>query len=812
MRQLKIMRLTILSTGACIASLFVCSGSFAQSPAQELALKDQFTAYSRQALQEKLYLHTDKDFYVAGEICWFKIYNTDASFNMPLGISKLAYIEVFDKNNKPVLQAKVALNGGNGNGSLQWPVSMSSGKYLLRAYTSWMKNFDAAYFFEKPLTIINTRKIYTDSSTVKKDNYHVGFYPEGGNMVNGLQSTIAFKITDQYGKGVPGTGVVVTEKNDTIASFATARFGMGNFLFTPEQTHSYKAIINISGNKWIEQILPVAYPGGYVMHLSKENNRQLKITVRSAAANESSAFIYLFVHTRGIAKIAAAAEIRGGSCFFLVDTGRLGEGISQFTIFNAARQPVCERLFFKKPSQLLELTASSDKEVYEPRSKVTMHLGTSNGTGKLVPADMSMAVVRVDTLTATGEMDITNYLWLCSDLVGDIESPGYYFSDPADPAAQAADNLMLTQGWRRFRWEDILQHKTPEFRFAPEYKGHIVRGKVVMANGSPAKGIESFLAVPGTKTQFRDAFSDDSGVVKFEMSNFYGNDEIIVQTTGQEDGLRHIDITSPFAEKYPVSVLQPFSLPATQAAALTGLHMNVQVQNAYLFSKLKQVLPPATDTTAFYSKPDNAYWLDDYVRFTTVEEILREYVPDVNVRKRNGKFQLPVFDNIRKEFFRVSPLILLDGVPVLDADKIMSYDPLKIKKLEVLARMYFYGNMFFGGIVNFITYKGDIPGFELDPHATVIDYGTVQMQREFFSPSYETPQLAAGRLPDFRTLLYWSPDIKPGVAGKNETVFYTSDLPGRFAAIVEGIAGDGKTGSKTIFFTVKEKDALAGNK
>jgi hypothetical protein len=86
------------------------------------------------------------------------------------------------------------------------------------------------------------------------------------------------------------------------------------------------------------------------------------------------------------------------------------------------------------------------------------------------------------------------------------------------------------------------------------------------------------------------------------------------------------------------------------------------------------------------------------------------------------------------------------------------------------------------------------------------------MQREFFSPSYETPQLAAGRLPDFRTLLYWSPDIKPGVAGKNETVFYTSDLPGRFAAIVEGIAGDGKTGSKTIFFTVKEKDALAGNK
>jgi len=812
MRQLKIARLISQSTGVCITAVFTCLGCFAQPSAQELALKDQFTAYSRQALQEKLYLHTDKDFYVAGEICWFKIYNTDAGFNLPLGISKLAYIEVFDKNNKPVLQAKVALNGGSGNGSLQWPISLSSGKYLLRAYTNWMKNFDAAYFFEKPLTIINTRKIYTDTSIAKKDSYNARFYPEGGNLVNGLQSTVAFRITDQDGRGVSCTGAVVDEKSDTLVSFATAKFGMGKFLFTPGQSHTYKAIISISGNR-VEQALPAVYPGGYVMHLSKENNGQLKITVRSSAVNESSRVVYLFAHTRGIVKLTNAAEMRAGECVFLVDTAKLGDGISQFTIFNAAQQPVCERLFFKKPSQVLEIAASSDKEVYEPRSKLTMHITAANATGKPLTANMSMAVLRVDTLTSAGEMDISSYLWLRSDLAGHIESPGYYFSAPAEPAAEAADNLMLTQGWRRFRWEDVLQNRKPSFQFVPEYKGHIVKGRVTTAAGVPAKGIESFLTVPGTKTQFRDAFSDDSGTVKFEMSNFYGNDEIIVQTTGQEDGLRHVDIASPFAEKLPVSVLPPFSLPTMQAVSLAGLHLDVQVQNAYLFNKLKQAaLPPAVDTTAFYSKPDKAYWLDDYVRFTTVEEILREYVPDVNVRKRNGKFQLPVFDNIRKEFFRVSPLILLDGVPVLDADKIMSYDPLKIKKLEVLARMYFYGNMFFGGIINFITYQGDIPGFELDPHATVIDYGTLQMQREFFSPSYETPQLAAGRLPDFRTLLYWSPNVQTGISGRNETAFYTSDLPGRYAAVIEGITSDGKTGSKTVFFTVKEKDALAGSR
>jgi len=556
----------------------------------------------------------------------------------------------------------------------------------------------------------------------------------------------------------------------------------------------------------LEQSLPMAYSAGYVMHLSKENEQQLKITVRSMATPISSPVVYLFAHTRGVMKLSAAAPVHDNECSFLVDINTLGDGISQFTVFNAARQPVCERLFFKRP-RTLALGLSPDKDVYEQRSKINLAITSADANGKPVGADLSVAIFRVDSLMPAAAMDISSYLWLQSDLTGAIESPGFYLTAPAE----AADNLMLTQGWRRFRWEDVLENKKPAFRFAPEYKGHIIQGRVVTTTGDPAKAIESFLAVPGTKTQFRDAFSDDSGNVKFEMTNFHGNDEIILQTTGQEDGLRHIEIASPFVSKPPVAALPAFLLPVLQADALGTLHASVQVQNVYLSNRLKQVLPPAADTMPFYSRPDKAYMLDDYVRFTTVEEILREYVPDVNVRKKDGKFQLPVFDNVRREFFRVSPLILLDGVPVLDADKIMSYDPLKIKRLEVVARMYFYGNMFFGGIINFITYHGDIPGFELDPHATVIDYGTVQMQREFYSPSYETAQSAASRLPDFRTLLYWSPEIKTTNAGTNQAVFYSADLAGRFAAVVEGISNQGQTGSKTVFFTVKEKDAVADN-
>ncbi|MES1223333.1 MAG: hypothetical protein ABUT20_48005, partial [Bacteroidota bacterium] len=726
----------------------------------------------------------------------------------PFGISKLAYVEVLDKNNKPVLQAKIPLKEGDGNGSLQLPVSLNSGKYLFRAYTRWMKNFSPAYFFEKPITIINTRKIYDDTIAKQKNKFDLQFFPEGGNMVNGLQSKIAFRIVNQNGTGISCSGVIINDKGDTTIACNTFKYGMGSFLLTPEQGRTYKAVIKLPDGSQLTQSLPAAYNTGYVMHLAGAGNHQLKITVQSAG-NVSPA-VYLFAHTRGSVKLAAAGELRNGNAEFIIDTAKLGEGVSHFTVFNAERRPVCERLFFKKPSQHLELNVSTDLSEYELRKKVNIRISSVDQTEQPMPADMSMAVYRIDSLTQPEDMDISSYLWFGSDLTGNIESAGWYFTAQGAEAAEATDNLMMTQGWRRFRWDDILQNKNPVFEFSPEYKGHIVKGRVVNnADGQPVPGIESFLSVVGTKTIFRGAFSDDSGFVKFEMNHFYGNGEIILQTTGQEKGLRHVEIISPFANTYSNTILPSFSLPEKNTATLFNEHTAVQVQNTYSGNKLKQLIPPAIDTTPFYSEPDHAFLLDDYVRFTTVEEVLREYVPEVNVRKSEGKFYLPVFDNVRKEFFRVDPLILLDGVTVLDADKIMSYDPLKIRKLEVVARMYFYGGMFFGGIVNFITYRGDLTGFELDPHATVIDYETLQMQREFFSPVYETKEQVQGRMPDFRNLLYWSPNVKTGKDGKDEIGFYTSDLPGKYAVVLQGITPAGKTGSKIVYFQVKEALPLA---
>jgi hypothetical protein len=160
-------------------------------------------------------------------------------------------------------------------------------------------------------------------------------------------------------------------------------------------------------------------------------------------------------------------------------------------------------------------------------------------------ADCSLSVFRVDSLQTAPAGDISSYLWLTSDLKGKIESPGYYFDHPED--GQAIDDLMMSHGWRRFRWEEVLHRITPSFDFPPEYNGAIISGKITdtRTRGRAGEICTGYLSVPGTRTQFASAFCDSTGQIRFEMKDFYGGQEVIVQTI-------------PRRQHFPGRYCQPF--------------------------------------------------------------------------------------------------------------------------------------------------------------------------------------------------------------------------------------------------------------
>ena len=771
------------------------------SPAQEAlpsTLKNDLDRYSAQRLQEKLYLHTDKEFYLAGELCWFKLYAVDAASHHPLALSKVAYLEWLDRNNKPVLQTKIGLDKGHGHGSIFLPLTIRSGNYKLRAYTSWMKNDGEEWFFEKNITVVNCQGSAESPITQASLTYELRFFPEGGDLIEDLNSKIAFRVSDQYGRGIGCTGVVTEDDQDTILRFQPLRFGIGNFSLTPRAGHHYRATIRLADGTAIARLLPTAGKQGTVMTVTEGSNDSIMIGVQST---DPTAMLTLIAHTRRSVKFAGSSVLKEGKSAFYIDRNRLGDGISHLTVFNAGK-PVCERLLFKNPKGQLHVALSTDKSSYATRQKISLQIGTSGSDRQPLPADCSISVFRVDSLQTAPARGIGEYLYLSSDLHGSIESPGYYLQHPDDKTA--IDNLMLSHGWRRFRWDEVVHRTSPAFRYPPEYNGSIITGTVVdTRTGAPAADIHAYLSVPGTRSQFASAVSGQEGQVTFEMKDLYGSQEIIVQTNTQEDSLYRVEIENPFLEKYTGTPLPPFSLSRDWSSLLTDNSVAAQVVNNYYGARLKQLHFPAVDTSLFYYKADNTYLLDDYTRFTTMEEVLREYVVLMLVQKRHGHFHLPVYDMSNAVSFEEDPLILLDGVPVFDIDRLMAMDPLKIRRLDMVHRKFFYGNSRFDGIMNWTTYKGDLGGYTLDPRATVVDYEGLELEREFYSPSYEEGQAPEGHLPDFRNVLYWSPAAPVQGQANGSLSFYSSDIPGKYVVVVEGLAPDGSAGSSMTTFEVR---------
>ncbi|HZY35831.1 MAG TPA: MG2 domain-containing protein [Mucilaginibacter sp.] len=774
-----------------------CAAGVSTGNAQVIQeVQNSFNLYKQSALQEKIFVHTDKNVYLPGEILWFKVYCVDGENHKPINISKVVYLDVLDNNQSRIVEAKVALNNGEGDGSLYIPVTVSNGNYKLRAYTNWMKNFSPEYYFEKEITLINPLKIPEKTVISASSDYDIQFFPEGGNLVAGLKSVVAFKAVGRDGNGAEVSGIVLDAKNDTVARFKSMRFGMGNFSFTPAAAEAYRAVVKVDGEQPVTKPLPDVNSRGYVMALTDNGGADLNLSV--ASTDNTAGNVYLFVHTGKIVKIAESTVIANGSARFSISKDQLGYGVSHFTIFNSTKQPVCERLYFKRPPHQLLITAGADQQQYAGRKRVSVSVSAKDPSGKSLAADMSMAVYRVDSLQSIDERSIFSYLWLSSDLKGHIESPDYYFKNVNTETDEALDNLLLTQGWSRFTWNDVLDNKTPAFNFLPEYGGHIINAKIVATQtNAPAKGIIAYLGVPGKRVQLYTAQSDSLGRLSFFTKDLYGPGEVIAQTNELIDSTYRIDLLSPFSEQYSHTSYPAFQFHGYTARALQEHSLGIQALNIYTGNLLKQYFNPVTDSSAFYGTPYKSYKLDDFTRFTTMEEDLREYVSEDNIVNTRGNFHIKVLNN--HGFLDGDPLCLVDGVPVFNINKIFTIDPLKVRKLEVVPFRYYYGPAEAEGVFSFTTYKGDLGGVELDPRAIVVDYEGMQLHREFYSPVYDTEAQAASRIPDFRNVLYWSPAVNTG----SPVSFYTSDQPGKYVGVVQGLTANGDAGSQYFMFEVK---------
>ncbi len=792
------MRIKPLDFFCTLSLLSISLFSVSQSEVDSI-VKIKFDDYRSKTPQEKIFVHTDRSFYVAGETIWFAIYNQDASMHKPIDISKVAYVEILDEHNVPITQAKIELVNGRGNGSIPLSLSIPSGNYLFRAYTQWMKNFDPDYYYQKPIAIVNTLRTTKNDmpSTPVISTLDVQFFPEGGSLIEGIESRVAFKVIDAEGKSMEFKGVLINQANDTVAHLHPLKFGMGSFRFTPQSKQTYQAVIREANGTVTKHSFLKAADKGYALSLVRDNNF-LRLDINAKVDNAYA--VFLLVHTRNRIVFSGKQKLLEGKATYTIDIAKLGEGISSFTLFDDANRPVCERLFFKSVSQKLLIDVTPNQGAYPVKSKVTFSMITQTTNQSFVPASLSVSIIRADSLEVVTQNHILPYLFLSSDLKGHIESPEYYFQLDNPEVTEAADNLMLTQGWRRFKWDEILSKKDSAFDYLPEFRGHLIKGRVIEgATRNAAKGVSILLSSPSAEGRFYSGVSNEKGQVFFELKNFYGTHPLIGQAGRPNDSVYYFEVIDPFSSQFSKIHLPTFSLEKEWKNTLTKRSIHMQVQTVFQKDLQNAAKNPQTDAT-FYGKPDEHYLLSDYTRFTSMEDVMREYVKGVWVRKQNDKFYFLLPHSFEKRVMK-EPLATVDGLPTSDFNSIMNLDPLKIKQVDVFSKKVYLGSLTYEGLIAITSYKGDLAGLSLDAKQNTQLYDGLQEKREFYSPRYE-PSSSRNRIPDFRELLYSNSSVTTDAIGKTQLEFYTSELEGTYYIITQGITDQGIAGSSITKFTV----------
>lgn len=767
-----------------------------------------FKKYLDEVPQEKVYLHFDRSYYTSGETIWFKAYLTSGAFHLPSLLSRTIYVELINEDGKLVRQLKLLSINGSAAGDVVLPDSLESGNYLVRAYTRWMKNTGEDYFFHRHLKIWNGIGQSSAKSSLAK-NLDVQFFPEGGDLVNGVSSKVAFKAVAPDGLGKQVNGRIVDESGNLMCEFKSNFLGMGVFTFTPQKGKSYKALIEEHGP---EVKLPDAIESGLTMSVKNSpGSSDIILRIETAgAANPST--VYILAQTRGIVCYAARMDLSASIVMAKIPKSKFPSGIAQITIVDHEGTPRAERLVFVNEMEQVSIEVKTNKTTYTPRELVIVHIKATYADGTPAVADLSLSVcddslVQLDRNRET----IGAYLSLSSELKGLIESPGYYFNPENKDRTDALDNLLLTQGWRRFTFKRAL-----DLQWSPEYKiekGLTIKGKMTDVNNSKpvADGKVTCLsvnAVPFTSIVRTNTMGE------FELNDiiFFDSTEAVLQGETKK-GSKLIKFTLDESTDFPSThfPLLPSRLTETEfeKAFIAASTERINIDKAYNFDektiKLNEVVIRGkkenlqNSVSRTYGKGSATLQVAGDPAMENQShalQLLQGRVPGVQVSGAGQNWGISIRGG-------GAPFIMIDDVPV-SIDNLNALSVIDIERVEVWkgGDAALFGARGGNGVIGFYTKRGG--GSKIEQgilHFTSMGY---QVEREFYAPTYDT-QRTEHIKPDKRTTLLWSPRIKTDSLGQASVSFYTHDVETSVTGAIEGITLTGKPGASTFRFAIRKE-------
>ena len=765
------------------------------------------------SLPEKAYLHLDRPYYASGETVWFKAYLAEADSHRPDTLSKILYVELLSPQRRMVARRTLRLQGGVAPGDLALPDTLAAGTYQLRAYTNWMRNAGPAFFFSRPLAVLNAQGKLPGgpAPTAKTD---LQFFPEGGSLVNGLESEVGFRAVDGLGHGVEAKGVVLDAQGHEVAHFQSRHLGMGTFRLVPAAGQRYRAVMPGPGGARTEYALPASLPTGYALRVS-ETNTDFLVTIRrhSAPGAPPAGPAMLLAQVRGQASFAVAVPGAGATPVAVrLPKAKFQPGLAHLTLFDEQGTAECERLVFVPNPPGVRLTITPNKAAYAPREAVQLRLSATDAAGQPVAGQFSVAVA-AGAAAADGPT-IATHLLLSSDLAGPVEAPGYYFREPQTPEIrQALNDLLLTQGWRRFVWKELLANSLAEPDFLIE-QALTVSGQVTTTARQPAVRTVAYLQ--SNPTRQAEMQTTASGHFRFRGLDGLDTAQVLVRAQplkGEKELLIRMLAPPPVGTLLPDALLMNPASPSALAAYVRAsqqqhaaekslAHATILLSNV----KVRGTRTKADDGIARPYSLGNAKVLQvgelaKNGNNQTVASYLQGRLAGVTVKGGHVTIRnmMSIGAASASNDFLVEALYLIDG-NIVTASDFAEFPLSDTESIDVLTQNAagIFGTQGAGGVVAIHSRKMGLV-YETNPKDafTAARTGALSMQvpgyyraREFYAPRYETAAATAHPDPRFTTL-YWAPMVQTDATGQAQLSFYTSDAVGRFRVTGEGLSTRG---------------------
>ncbi|HTQ64487.1 MAG TPA: hypothetical protein VMI12_06795 [Puia sp.] len=750
--------------------------------------------YATQYEQERVHIHFDKDAYLPGETVWMKAYILCGS--KPSGISKNIYFDWTDSYGNLIYHSVAPITESVATGSFIVPPFLTGGAVHVKAYTQWMLNFDSSFLFNKDIAVLTS---WDGNLLPEKHNTSIQFFAEGGDLVNGLPSVIAFEAMDQRGTPVEVKGVVKKSNGDIIDSFSTMHRGMGTLSLRPISGETYTAFWKDEFGESHTTPLPQVKTTGAVMRITPEKDNSIHFQVERPADcpdNFKSLTMIATMHQNVLYQSAIDLSTKTMADDDM-NVSSFPSGVLQITLFDAHMVPFAERVAFVNNHQY-EFAAQFRKELVNlnkrGRNEISIEVPDS------LSSSLSVSVTDGGLGSDTSNNIITDFL-LSSDIKGNIVDPAYYFSTNQSNSNFYLDLVMRTHGWRRFKWQDVNAGKLPQIQYPADSDYMKLKGQVFAPQSGfdASDSITLLIITKDRKKQILNLPLNANGSFMQKGIFFYDSAQIVYK-------LNHpAKMNSNSSVRFQTGLLSQGILSNTRASDPEFIWTKVpdvvlekesggNITELHNYSRLSLAMTYVFSPANRNDQTKNSYETASHFLQNNFPDLKFPYAPkesgDPTNNQENRYTSYSVNNPSQQQAFnpqKNNVNLSLDGVlvnmddlkqlnmkEVLFIKFIQKTSPKDLPTLSITSRQSIDQNNIMNNKAGFAVITGYTPA------------------KEFYSPQY-ADIIEDHPATDFRSTLYWNPHI---VTDKNhrkiKLVFYNNDISNKFRIVIEGMNKEGK--------------------